>query len=91
MGEHFCRVTEYHTLPMVRAFIMAKTSAGKSAELQADIEQVDGVEEAHVVAGEYDIIVEAIGDEVYAVIHTVATKIRDLEGVLDTRTYICLE
>lgn len=76
---------------MVRAFIMAKTSAGKSAELQADIEEVDGVEEAHVVAGEYDIIVEAIGEEVYAVIHTVATKLRDLEGVLDTRTYICLE
>jgi len=76
---------------MVRAFIMAKTSAGKSAELQADIEPIDGVEEVHVVAGQYDIIAEAIGDEVYSVIHTVATKIRDLEGVLDTRTYICLE
>jgi len=76
---------------MVRAFIMAKTAAGKSAELQSAIEPIEGVEEAHVVAGQYDIIVEAIGDEVYSVIHTVATKIRDLEGVLDTRTYICLE
>lgn len=76
---------------MVRAFIMAKTSAGKSAELQDAIEAIDGVEEAHVVAGQYDIIVEAVGEEVYAVIHTVATEIRDLEGVLDTRTYICLE
>ena len=76
---------------MVRAFIMAKTSAGKSAELQAGIEAVEGVAEAHVVAGQYDIIVEAEGEEVYTVIHTVSTEIRDLDGVVDTRTYICLE
>jgi len=76
---------------MVRAFIMAKTSAGKSADLQAAIEAVDGVREAHVVAGKYDIIVEAEGEEVYTVIHTVSTEIRDLDGVVDTRTYICLE
>ncbi len=76
---------------MVRAFIMAKTSAGKSADLQASIEAVEGVREAHVVAGKYDIIVEAEGEEVYTVIHTVSTQIRDLDGVVDTRTYICLE
>jgi DNA-binding Lrp family transcriptional regulator len=76
---------------MVRAFIMAKTSAGKSADLQAAIEAVDGVHEAHVVAGKYDIIVEAEGEEVYTVIHTVSTEVRDLDGVVDTRTYICLE
>jgi DNA-binding Lrp family transcriptional regulator len=81
----------YHTEAMVRAFIMVKTSAGKSAELEAAIEAVEGVREAHVVAGKYDIIVEAEGDEVYAVIHTVSTEIRDLDGVVDTRTYVCLE
>jgi DNA-binding Lrp family transcriptional regulator len=76
---------------MVRAFIMAKTTAGKSADLQEAIDAVTGVAEAHVVAGQYDIIVEAEGEEVYTVIHTVSTEIRDLEGVVDTRTYICLE
>jgi len=76
---------------MVRAFIMVKTSAGKSADLQAAIAAVEGVVEAHVVAGQYDIIVEAEGEEVYTVIHTVSTEIRDLDGVVDTRTYICLE
>jgi DNA-binding Lrp family transcriptional regulator len=76
---------------MVRAFIMVKTAAGKSAALQADIDAIEGVEEAHVVAGQYDIIVEAAGEEVYDVIHSVATDVRDLDGVVDTRTYICLE
>lgn len=76
---------------MVRAFIMVKTAAGRSAPLQEAIAGTDGVEEAHVVAGQYDIIVEAVGEEVYDVIHSVATRIRDLDGVVDTRTYICLE
>ncbi|MFC7072198.1 Lrp/AsnC ligand binding domain-containing protein [Halovenus rubra] len=76
---------------MVRAFIMAKTAAGKSADLQNRIREMDAVLDAHVVAGQYDIIVEAEGEEVYEVIHAVATDLNELDGVADTRTYICLE
>lgn len=76
---------------MVRAFIMVKTTAGKSADLQSSIADIEGVQEAHVVAGQYDIIAEAVGEEVYDVIHGVATRVRELDGVVDTRTYICLE
>jgi DNA-binding Lrp family transcriptional regulator len=76
---------------MVRAFIMVKTTAGKSEELQRAISDLDGVAEAHVVAGQFDIIVEAEGEEVYSVMHDVATRVRDLDGVADTKTYICLE
>lgn len=76
---------------MVRAFIMVKTTAGKSADLREGITAVSGVREAHVVAGQYDLVVEAAGEEVYDVIHNVATDVRDLDGVVDTRTYICLE
>ena len=76
---------------MVRAFIMVKTTAGKSEDLQRAISDLEGVAEAHVVAGQYDIIVEAEGEEVYTVMHDVATEVRDLEGVADTKTYICLE
>ncbi len=70
---------------------MMKTAAGKSADLQDRIREMDSVIEAHVVAGEYDIIVEAEGDEVYEVIHAVATDLNELDGVVGTRTYICLE
>jgi len=76
---------------MVRAFVMVKTAAGKSNVLLAATTDIDGVDEAHVVAGEYDIIAEASGDKVYDVVHSVATKIRDLDGITDTRTYIALE
>ena len=76
---------------MVRAFIMVKTAAGKSEQLLESIRGIDGVEEAHIVAGQYDIIVEGMGEEVYDLMHGVATNLRDLDGVVDTRTYICME
>jgi len=76
---------------MVRAFVMAKTTAGKSEVLQEQIADLTDVLEAHVVAGKFDIIAEAEGEEVYNVMHEVATRIRDLDGVADTTTYICLE
>lgn len=76
---------------MVRAFIMVKTTAGESATVCDLIREMGAVLEAHVVAGQYDIIVEAEGKEVYEVIHAVATDLTELNGVVDTRTYICLE
>jgi len=76
---------------MVRAYIMVKTAAGKSEDLLERTRGLVGIEEAHIVAGKYDIIVEVTAEEVYDVLHSVATDIRDLDGVADTRTYITLE
>ena len=76
---------------MVSAFIMIKTVAGKSEDLLESVLEAEGITEAHIVAGQYDIIAEAAGEEVYDVMHSVSTSVRDLEGVADTRTYICLE
>lgn len=76
---------------MASAFIMVKTVAGKSEELLAAVRESEGITEAHIVAGQYDIIAEATGGGVYDVMQSVSTRVRDLEGVADTRTYICLE
>jgi len=76
---------------MVNAFILVKTVAGKSTEIQERIHGTESVLEAHVVAGQYDVVVEAEAEEVYAVIDTVTTDLRELDGIVDTRTYICLD
>ncbi len=44
---------------MVHAFIMVKTAAGKSEGLLAEIADLESVADAHIVAGNYDIIAEA--------------------------------
>ncbi|QSG15275.1 Lrp/AsnC ligand binding domain-containing protein [Halapricum desulfuricans] len=76
---------------MVRAYVTIKTAAGKSEDLLASVRATDGVEEAHIVAGQYDIIAEAVEAEIYDVMESVASDIGALEGITDTRTYICLE
>jgi len=76
---------------MASAFIMIKTTAGKSEGLLEEIRSHEGISEAHIVAGKYDIIAEGVGEEVYDVMYTIATRVRDLDGVVDTRTYICME
>ncbi|MEF8809105.1 Lrp/AsnC ligand binding domain-containing protein [Natronomonas sp.] len=76
---------------MVRAFIMVKAGAGHAESLLETIRGLERVVEANIVAGDFDIIVEAEGEEVYDVINSVATEIRSTKDVSDTKTYVCLE
>jgi DNA-binding Lrp family transcriptional regulator len=76
---------------MVHAFVMVKTDVAASESLLGMIRDLDPVTEAHIVAGEYDLIVELSVDEVYNVLQTTASEIQSLDGVLETKTYISLE
>ncbi|MFC6716858.1 Lrp/AsnC family transcriptional regulator [Natrialbaceae archaeon GCM10025810] len=76
---------------MVHAFIMVKTAAGKSEGLLAAIRDLESVDDAHIVAGNYDIIAEVDAPGVYDVLQAVSSGIQGLEGVADTRTYIAMD
>ncbi|EMA29215.1 Lrp/AsnC family transcriptional regulator [Halobiforma nitratireducens] len=76
---------------MVHAFIMVKTTAGKSEGLLADIGALENVAEAHIVAGDYDIIAEVDAPEVYDILETVSSNMQSLEGVTETKTYIAMD
>jgi DNA-binding Lrp family transcriptional regulator len=76
---------------MVRAFIMVKAEAGRAEALLERIRELEHVADAHVIAGDFDVIVEAEAGDVSDVISGVATRIRGFEDVEDTKTYICLE
>jgi DNA-binding Lrp family transcriptional regulator len=76
---------------MVRAFIMVEAETGLAEALLERIRELPGVEEANVVAGDFDVIVEATAEEVYDLINAVATRIRSFDEVSDTKTYVCLE
>ena len=75
---------------MVHAFIMVKTAAGKSEGLLAEIDDLELVTDAHIVAGNYDIIAEVDAPEIYDVLQTVSSSIQGLGGITDTKTYIAM-
>lgn len=76
---------------MVHAFIMVKAAAGRSEDLLASIREQERVTEAHVVAGDFDIVVEADAEEVYDVLQTASSGISGVEGVADTKTYMSID
>jgi DNA-binding Lrp family transcriptional regulator len=76
---------------MVRAYVTVTAHTGEADRLRTDIEAVDGVERAHVVAGDVDIIALVDVDTPAAVKDIVATGLQDIEGVGSTETYVAME
>ena len=64
---------------MVHAFVMVKTEAGEGERLLDAIRQVVSVTEAHIVAGNYDIIAEMDTEEVYDVLKSIKRKTVEFE------------
>ena len=75
---------------MVYAVIMVETGPATSTDVLDRVLALDRVTEGHVVAGDYDIIVEVEGEEVYDLLEAVSTEIQEIDGVADTRTYVSL-
>jgi DNA-binding Lrp family transcriptional regulator len=75
---------------MVRAYVMIKAHTGEADRLREAIEAVDGVERAHIVAGDIDIIAVVDVDSPAAVNDVAATEIQTIDGVADTQTYIAM-
>lgn len=76
---------------MVHAYVMVVTASGKSPEVLSEIIEFDGVAEAHILAGEWDLVVEVDAERVYDVLKLVSSNIGNVDGVGSTRTYIVLE
>ncbi|MFB6137882.1 MAG: Lrp/AsnC family transcriptional regulator [Halobacteriaceae archaeon] len=75
---------------MVHAFIMVKTGPGESEPVRESALQLGNVTEAHVVAGNYDVIVESDGTDVSDVLGVASNELQSLEGVERTKTYVSL-
>ncbi|MEF8780320.1 MAG: Lrp/AsnC family transcriptional regulator [Haloferacaceae archaeon] len=76
---------------MVHAFVMVKADVGEAATMLERVGSIGSVSEAHVVAGDHDLIVELDAPEVYDLLQTTADEIQGLEGVSDTKTYVSME
>jgi len=75
---------------VVHAFVMVETAAGAAESVAAAARDRPAVSEAHVVAGEYDVIAEVTGDSVDRVVRS-AAALRSLDGVRDSTTYVAME
>ena len=76
---------------MVIAYVMVKAYTGEADRLKREIEAVEGVVSAHIVAGDVDVIARVEVDSPADVRQVAATEVQNIEGVEDTTTYIAME
>lgn len=75
---------------MVTAYIMVKANTGQADRLLDTVADIDGVVDAHIVAGDVDIIVKAAVDGPEGVKEIAANRIQLIDGVEDTETYLAM-
>jgi DNA-binding Lrp family transcriptional regulator len=76
---------------MVRAYVMIKAHTGEADRLREEMTAIEGIERAHIVAGDVDLIAVVDVDSPAAVKDVAATHIQDVAGVEDTQTYIAMD
>jgi DNA-binding Lrp family transcriptional regulator len=76
---------------MVTAYVMVKANTGEADRLKTAIMEFDGVIDAHIVAGDVDIIAKLDVDSTADVKAIAADNIQNVEGVEDTQTYIAMD
>ena len=74
----------------VTAYVMVKANTGDADRVRGEIEGIDGVEEAHIVAGDVDFVVRVRVDNPGEVKSVTADGILSIEGVENTKTYIAM-
>ncbi len=75
---------------MVVAYVMIKAHTGRAGRLRDNIEAIDGVVSAHIVAGDVDIIAKVDVGSPGDVKDIAADAVQTLDGVEDTHTYIAM-
>jgi DNA-binding Lrp family transcriptional regulator len=76
---------------MVRAYVMVKAHTGEADRLLREIESIEGVVDAAVVAGDVDLIATLDVPSPAEVKTVAADSIQNIDGVEDTQTYVAME
>jgi len=73
------------------AFVLINTEIGAEREVAKEIVQIEGVEEAYVIYGVYDIIAKVRAENIDKLKEIITLKIRKMSKVRSTLTMIVVE
>lgn len=73
---------------MAKAFVLIETAVGKTKDVYAALEKIEGIKSVDVVTGPYDVIAVVEGENLNNIGNLVTNKIHPVLGV--TRTVTCL-
>ena len=71
---------------MFVSLVLIKTEIGTETQVEEKIHKINGVREAHLLFGVYDISVKVECNSIDDLTHIVIDQIRKIPGVKDTKT-----
>lgn len=71
---------------MVDAYVLIQTEQGKMSEIAERLQKLDGVQEAVVVTGPYDIVARVSADDLDAIGKLIVSQVQTSGGVIRTLT-----
>lgn len=74
-----------------RAFVLLNTEIGSENRVLQELQKIQGVDEAYLVYGVYDLIASISSDSHDILKNAIMTKIRQIENVRSTLTMIAME
>jgi DNA-binding Lrp family transcriptional regulator len=75
---------------MVTAYVLINSKVGTEIELLNSLHEIDGVEEARIVMGEYDLIAKLTCDNMRELKNRINLKLRFLDNVISTMTLMTI-
>lgn len=76
---------------MVTAYVMVKSIIGEVDDIRDAIKAIDGVVDAHIVAGDVDVIAKLAVESPDAIKDLVADHVHGIDGIDSTTTYIAMD
>jgi DNA-binding Lrp family transcriptional regulator len=76
---------------MVEAYLLITTPAGTSRSVLPKLRDLEAVERANVIAGEFDIVAIVEADSTQELLALVTDEIQSVENVSRTRTCVVVE
>ncbi len=76
---------------MPRALVLLNVESGREDEVLGELRKVDGVQEAFVSYGEYDLVATVKADTMDALKDVITFRVRRIERVKSTLTLILIE
>lgn len=74
---------------MILAFVMAKVESSKSRDVLNRVRKLEGVQEAYIIYGAYDLLLKASFKTREALSSFVVDTLRKIDGIRDTVTNVC--
>lgn len=70
----------------MKAYVLIKVRTGSVLEVVRNLRRLDGVVEAHMTFGPYDVVAMITADNVGELGNVLATNVQPIPGILETMT-----